>query len=100
MPVWRNVNGENFMKKTTKTPFQPTAKVRVVPRNQRTQVAPDARKRHNIKIRTNIHLDLDVINFFKQRAKAPGALPYQTQINAALRRIMEEGRSEEHTSEL
>jgi hypothetical protein len=35
------------------------------------------------------HLDLDVIRFFKERAKAPGALPYQTQINAELRKIME-----------
>ena len=77
------------MKKTTKAPFQPTAKLRVVSRGQRTQMGPDAREPHNIKVRTNIHLDLDVINFFKQRAKAPGALPYQTQINAELRKLME-----------
>jgi antitoxin component of RelBE/YafQ-DinJ toxin-antitoxin module len=54
-------------------------------------MAAEAHEPRNIKVRTNIYLDLDVINFFKQRAKAPGALPYQTQINAALRRIMEEG---------
>ena len=77
------------MKKITKTAFQPTSRVRVVSRNQRTKMAPDAREPHNIKVRTNIHLDLDVINFFKERAKAPGALPYQTQINAELRRLME-----------
>ena len=77
------------MKKTIKTAFQPTSRVRVVSRNQRTKMAPDAREPHNIKVRTNIHLDLDVINFFKERAKAPGALPYQTQINAELRRLME-----------
>ena len=81
------------MKKTTKTPFQPTSKVRVVARGQRTEMAPDARAPHNIKVRTNIHLDLDVINFFKGRAEAPGALPYQTQINAELRKVM--GRSGE-----
>ena len=52
-------------------------------------MAPDAREPHNIKVRTNIHLDLDVINFFKTRAKEPGALPYQTQINAELRKIIE-----------
>jgi uncharacterized protein (DUF4415 family) len=77
------------MKKTTKTAFHPTSKVRVISRNQRTEMAPDARAPHNIKVRTTIHLDLDVINFFKQRATAPGALPYQTQINAELRKLME-----------
>jgi len=58
-------------------------------------VTPDARQPHNIKVRTNIHLDLDVIDFFKDRARKPGALPYQTQINAELRRVMEEGRSDD-----
>jgi uncharacterized protein (DUF4415 family) len=77
------------MKRTAKTSFHPTSKVRVVPRNRRTEMATEAREPHNIKVRTNIHLDLDVINFFKERAKAPGALPYQTQINAELRKLME-----------
>jgi uncharacterized protein (DUF4415 family) len=76
------------MKKTTRNSFQPTAKARVVARNRRTEVAGEARKPHNIKVRTNIHLDLDVINFFKERARAPGAQPYQTQINAELRKLM------------
>lgn len=58
-------------------------------------MTPDARQPHNIKVRTNIHLDLDVIDFFKDRARKPGALPYQTQINAELRRVMEEGRSDD-----
>ena len=86
------------MKKTTKKAapaFQPTAKVRVVPKNKRMEMAPDAREPHNIKVRTNIHLDLDVLNFFKSRAGAPGALPYQTQINAELRKIMEGRYSED-----
>jgi uncharacterized protein (DUF4415 family) len=77
------------MKRTAKTPFHPTPKARVVPRNRRTEMAKNAREPHNIKVRTNIHLDLDVINFFRERAKAPGALPYQTQINAELRKLME-----------
>src|SRR5436190_11230963 len=84
----RSGNGESFMKRTTKIPFQPTAKARVVPRSGRTEVARDAKEPHNIKVRTNIHLDLDVINFFKARAKSPGALPYQTQINAELRKLI------------
>ena len=86
------------MKKTTKrvdSAFQPTSKVRVVPRNRRIEMAPAAREPHNIKVRTNIHLDLDVINFFKERAKQPGALPYQTQINAELRKVMEGRQAEE-----
>jgi uncharacterized protein (DUF4415 family) len=76
------------MKKTTRNPFHPTAHARVVPRSRRTEVAPDAREVAKIKVRTNIHLDLDVINFFKDRAKAPGGQPYQTQINAELRKVM------------
>src|SRR5204863_7451930 len=84
----RSAIGRDSMKKTTDRPFQPTAKARVVPRSRRTELARDAREPHNIKVRTNIHLDLDVINFFKERAKVPGALPYQTQINAELRKLM------------
>src|SRR5436190_22685495 len=93
----RSANGRDFMKKTTDRPSQPTAKARVVPRSRRTEVARDARQPHNIKVRTNIHLDLDVINFFKERAKAPGAMPYQTQINAELRNLM--NRMETHASD-
>ena len=86
------------MRKTTKkldAAFQPTSRVRVIPKNRRTEMAPEARQPHNIKVRTNIHLDLDVIHFFKERAKAPGALPYQTQINAELRRVMTERRPDD-----
>ena len=38
------------------------------------------------KVRVTIALDLDVVEPFKAEAKKPGALPYQTQINRALRR--------------
>ena len=37
-----------------------------------------------------VYLDLDVIEFFKRRAAEPGGAPYQTQINAQLRRVIEE----------
>lgn len=37
------------------------------------------------KKRITISLDEDIINYFKQQAKQPGAFPYQTQINQALR---------------
>ncbi|MDX2029889.1 MAG: BrnA antitoxin family protein [Blastocatellia bacterium] len=45
-----------------------------------------------IKVRISINLDLDVLEYFKQRAEAPNAAPYQTQINRMLREIMEKER--------
>jgi hypothetical protein len=41
------------------------------------------------KIRTNINIDSDVIEFFQERASKPGADPYQTQMNKVLRAYME-----------
>lgn len=41
------------------------------------------------KVRINIYIDLDVLDHFKKRAESPNAAPYQTQINAELRKIME-----------
>ncbi len=46
------------------------------------------------KVRITIMLDLDVLNFFKTRAAIPGADPYQTQINKALREYVEGPRPE------
>jgi uncharacterized protein (DUF4415 family) len=46
----------------------------------------------HIKVRITIMLDYDVLQFFKQRAAAPGAEPYQTQINRALREYASGGR--------
>jgi len=43
----------------------------------------------NTKVRISILLDLDVLNFFKERASKAGALAYQTQINQILRTHME-----------
>ncbi len=43
----------------------------------------------NTKVRISILIDLDVLNFFKERAAQSGALPYQTQMNIALRAEME-----------
>ena len=43
----------------------------------------------NTKVRISILLDLDVLNFFKDKASKTGALPYQTQINRVLRAHME-----------
>ncbi len=45
--------------------------------------------RKETKARINIYVDLDVLNYFRSRAENPNAAPYQTQINAELRKIME-----------
>jgi uncharacterized protein (DUF4415 family) len=44
------------------------------------------------KIRISILLDEDILEHFKQRAAAPNALPYQTQINNELRAVMMDDR--------
>ncbi len=46
------------------------------------------------KVRVTIALDRDVVAHFKAEAAKPGALPYQTQINQALRRMVFGGDSE------
>jgi uncharacterized protein (DUF4415 family) len=43
----------------------------------------------NIKVQISIKLDADVLEYFKERARQPGAPAYQTQINQALRAVME-----------
>ena len=79
------------MKKTTRSSvpreFKLTRKARLIPRNQRHEVSPDAMEPRNTKVRVSMYLDLDVLNFFKGLAGKPGAMPYQTQINAILREI-------------
>ncbi|MGB0386769.1 MAG: BrnA antitoxin family protein [Ardenticatenaceae bacterium] len=41
------------------------------------------------KVRILIDLDHDILDYFKQRARQPNAVPYQTQINKALRELIE-----------
>ena len=80
------------MKKTTKTvpeKFKLTSKARVVPTSERHAISPKALEPRNTKVRVSIYLDLDVLDFFKGVAEKPGAPPYQTQINAVLREIVE-----------
>jgi uncharacterized protein (DUF4415 family) len=43
----------------------------------------------NVKVCVTIQLDLDVLNYFKERATQPGASPFETQINNELRAILE-----------
>ena len=49
-------------------------------------------KTEHAKVRITISLDNDVIQYFKSEAKHPGTLPYQTQINQALRHLIDEPR--------
>ena len=49
----------------------------------------------NIKIQVTLRLDLDVLEHFKKRASPTISAPYQTQINAELRKIMEKDLSDE-----
>lgn len=51
-------------------------------------------KLSDCKVRITINLDADILEYFKQRAAPPNAAPYQTQINAELRRIMENDSAE------
>ncbi len=41
------------------------------------------------KSRVSIMLDADIVEFFKEQAANKGSLPYQTQINQALRQFVE-----------
>lgn len=52
------------------------------------------------KVRITIALDRDVIEHFKEAAMRRGALPYQTQINQALRQAIKEPPAPSLKSEL
>ena len=102
-------NMSNFMKNTidktttndkNAAAFKLSPKARIVPKNQRLVMPPEAHEPRNIKVRTNIHFDLDILNYFKERASLPGASPYQTQMNAELRKIMERDQGQDQASGL
>ena len=52
-----------------------------------------AKKTDHAKVRITISLDKDVIEHFKSESSAKGALPYQTQINQALRQMIDQPHS-------
>ena len=80
------------MKKTTERRVPPEyklgSKARLVPKNERHTVSAEALDDRNTKVRITMYVDLDVLNYFKARA-AEAYQPYQTQINAELRKVME-----------
>ncbi|GEM_PF-944210 len=55
----------------------------------------EALKPENTKVRITMYVDLDLLNFFKNRAAEANAAPYQTQINNALREFMN-GQNKRH----
>lgn len=57
-------------------------------------ITPEDVAAASVQIWVSLPLDDDVLAYFKQRAAAPGALPYQAQINQELRRVMERERDE------
>lgn len=58
-----------------------------IPRRHVTQ--PGEVKLSDCKVKVTMYLDADVLEYFKARAGAPNAAPYQTQINSELRAVME-----------
>ncbi len=50
----------------------------------------------NTKVQITMKIDLDILNHFKSRSQTPNAAPYQTQINAELRAIMERDLTQEN----
>ena len=60
---------------------------------KRRGVLPELKKQEErqAKVRITIALDQDIVEYFKQVAGESGALPYQTQINQVLRKVMESG---------
>jgi uncharacterized protein (DUF4415 family) len=46
--------------------------------------------RRSKKVRVNIYLDSDIVEYFKKQATAPSADAYQTQINRVLRAAVED----------
>jgi uncharacterized protein (DUF4415 family) len=62
---------------------------KIVRRRDVGKVIPaEALEPRNIKVDVSIKLDSDILEYFKEQARKPGALPYQIQINQALREAM------------
>lgn len=67
--------------------YKLSPKARVVPKKERRQLPPEAFEDRRTKVKISMYVDLDVLEYFK--ARSTEGRPYQTQINAELRGIME-----------
>lgn len=74
--------------KSKQTPGLDPKKFKRLPRGTFQAKAGETEAR-NTKVRISILIDLDVLDFFKERASKAGAPAYQTQINQVLRSQME-----------
>lgn len=70
--------------------------LRRIPRRHQTN--PGAVTLSDCKVRVTMYVDGDVLEYFKRRAAAPHAAPYQTQINNELRAIMERDQGDPFSS--
>ncbi len=68
--------------------YRPDSSV-AVSKNERHDAKPGETDLRNVKVAIHIKLDADIVEFFKARASEPNAAPYQTQINNALRGVVE-----------
>src|SRR5438094_514028 len=60
-----------------------------VSRDKRHDAKPRETDLRSVKVAIHIKLAADIIDFFKARASEPNAAPYQTQINHALREVVQ-----------
>ena len=81
-------------KQASDTPVLDPRKFKRLPRGSFLAKSGETAPR-NTKVRISILVDLDVLNFFKERASKRGALAYQTQINQILRAHVEGNESVE-----
>jgi uncharacterized protein (DUF4415 family) len=70
--------------------------LRRIPRRHQTK--PGEVPLSDCKVRVTMYVDGDVLEYFKRRAAAPHAAPYQTQINNELRAIMERDQGDPFSS--
>jgi uncharacterized protein (DUF4415 family) len=68
--------------------YRPDRLVRV-PKDKRHDAKPGETDLRNVKVAIHIKLDADILEFFKARAAERNAAPYQTQINNALREVIQ-----------
>ena len=64
-------------------------------KRQTAEVDTGTGEQRKTKVRVNMYLDLDIVEFFKELARKPGAAAYQTQINSVLRQVVEDAKSAE-----